>query len=84
MERGLMSTTESKHAAMNYSGVNKQRGTIFEIQAGQIDLGASIVFLSQYPGEDEYLWPPLSCIEVRVSDTLPRVPGEFIAGRVAD
>jgi hypothetical protein len=74
-----MSTTESKHAATTYSGVTKQRGTIFEIQAGKIDLGASIQFLSQYPGEEEYLWPPLSCLEVlhQRSDSIMLSPLRF-------
>ncbi len=47
------------------SGVDKKRGTVFEIQAGRVDVGASIQFLSQYPGEAEFLMQPLSCIEVR-------------------
>ena len=83
------------------SGVDKQRGTVFEIQAGRVDVGASIQvnrvlcgqintiseieisrslywkiqlielhrmlarqFLSQYPGEEEFLMQPLSCLEV--------------------
>ncbi len=46
------------------SGIDKKRGTVFEIQAGRVDIGASIQFLSQYPGEAEFLMQPLSCIEV--------------------
>ena len=33
-------------------------------QVGRIDIGASIGFLSQYPGEEEYLVQPLACLEV--------------------
>jgi hypothetical protein len=33
-------------------------------QVGQVDVGASIEFLSQYPAEKEFLFPPLSCLEV--------------------
>jgi hypothetical protein len=34
------------------------------MQVGRIDVGASIKFLSQYPKEEEFLFPPLSCLEV--------------------
>jgi hypothetical protein len=64
VEFGLMSTTTSRATAVAYSGTDKRRGTVLEIQAGRVDLGASIGFLSQYPGEEEYLMPPLSCLEV--------------------
>jgi hypothetical protein len=59
-----MSTTTAKSTACEYSGAAKERGTVFVITAGRIDVGASISFLSQYPGEEEYLMPPLSCLEV--------------------
>ncbi len=35
----------------------------WEAQAGRVDVGASISFLSQYPGEAEFLMQPLSCLE---------------------
>jgi hypothetical protein len=38
--------------------------TIFKIEIGAVDRGASVRFLSQYPAEDEILFPPLSYIEV--------------------
>ncbi len=59
-----MSTTADKGTAFAYSGLTKQRATVLEISAGRIDVGASISFLSQYPGEAEYLLQPLSCLEV--------------------
>ena len=65
VEFGLMSTTIEKQTACQYSGVAKDRGMVFEISVGRVDVGASIGFLSQYPGEAEYLMPPLSCLEVR-------------------
>ena len=37
---------------------------MFEFVIGDIDRGASISFLSQFPGEDEILIPPLSYLEV--------------------
>jgi hypothetical protein len=38
--------------------------TIFKIEIGAVDRGADVKFLSQYPGEDEVLFPPLSYLEV--------------------
>ena len=64
VEWGLMSTTRNKEVAMQYSGADKQRGSVFEIVPGRIDIGAELSWLSQYPGEEEYLFPPLSCLEV--------------------
>ena len=64
-----MSTTTDRKTASAYSGVTRNRGTVLEISAGQIDNGASISFLSQYPGEAEFLMPPLCSLEV------PSLPG---------
>ena len=60
-----MSTTASKETALVYSGKEGKRCIIFEISVGRIDVGASISFLSEYPGEEEFLMPPLSCLEAR-------------------
>ena len=43
---------------------NNEDIIIFEMQVGKIDVGASISFLSQYPGEKEFLMQPLTCLEV--------------------
>ncbi len=59
-----MSTTTDKATAFAYSGAAQRRGTVLEIAAGRVDVGASISVLSQYPGEEEFLMPPLSCLEV--------------------
>ncbi len=64
VEFGLMSMTTAKETAFAYSGVRRQRGIVFEIMAGRVDVGASIQFLSQYPGEAEFLTQPLCCLEV--------------------
>jgi hypothetical protein len=37
---------------------------LFKIEIGAIDRGADVRFLSQYPSENEILFPPLSYIEV--------------------
>ena len=50
---------------MHYSGRDGLRCTVFEITAGRVDVGGDIGFLSQYPGEREFLMQPLSCLEVR-------------------
>jgi hypothetical protein len=49
---------------MAYSGKDGQRCTVLEIMAGRVDVGADIGFLSQYPGEQEFLMQPLACLEV--------------------
>ena len=71
-----MSTTTNKETAFDYSGVKDQRGTVLEIEVGRVDVGASISFLSQYPGEREFLMQPLACLEVRFAhiDMRPRPP----------
>jgi hypothetical protein len=57
------------HKRRYRSGIDKRRGTVFEIEAGRVDIGASIQFLSQYPGEAEYLMQPLCCLEVSMPQT---------------
>ena len=37
---------------------------LFQFEVGDIDRGASLSFLSQYPNESEILIPPLSYLEV--------------------
>ena len=75
IEWGLMSTTTNRDVAVNYSGKDKNRGTVFEISVGRIDIGADLSWVSQYPGESEILFPPLTCLEV-VGE--PRVEGGVI------
>jgi ankyrin repeat protein len=65
VELGFMSTTQSRAVAMEYSGFKGgELGTIFEFGVGAVDLGAQLDSLSQYPGEGEILFPPLSHLEV--------------------
>ena len=66
VELRLMSTTADRAVAVRYAGsAGGARATVFEIAAGRIDIGAELSWLSQYPGEAEFLFPPLSCLEVQ-------------------
>ena len=49
--------------AASYIG-DKGKPVLFRFEVGDIDRGASISFLSQYPNEEEILIPPLSYLEV--------------------
>ena len=42
---------------------------LFEMRQGMVDRGADISWLSQYPHEEEILFAPLTCIELRGSHT---------------
>ena len=75
VEWGLMSTTADRRVALQYSGQGQRLGTVLEISVGRVDIGADLSWLSQYPGEAEFLFPPLSCLEVSES---PRVEGGVV------
>ena len=65
-EVAFMSSARSLKVAVFF--LNQQQddsaNNILEIQIGQVDRGASLAWLSQYPEEDEVLFPPLSYIEI--------------------
>ena len=63
VEYGFLSTTQNKRVAMEYSGVRKNRGVVFEMEVGAIDCGAELESISQYPGEKELLFGPLTHLE---------------------
>ena len=73
VERAAMSTTSIKNTAFDFSGIHKKRGTVLEILPNKLAAGADINILSQYPGEKENIFPPLTCLEV-VGE--PRVENE--------
>jgi hypothetical protein len=60
---GFLSTTTNMEVAVSYLG-GKAMPVLFEFDVSDIDRGASLSFLSQYPNEDEVLIPPLSYLEV--------------------
>jgi len=71
VEAGFMSTTTSKQVALKYSGVGQlpenlqtRNNIIFEIELGKMSMGADIKEVSQYPGESEILFTPLTHLEI--------------------
>jgi hypothetical protein len=64
-EWAFMSTTAKREIALQYSGVKEglPRAMVLVIQTGAVDRGACLREYSQYPGEDEYLWLPLSFLQ---------------------
>ena len=71
VEFGFMSTTVDHEVAARYAAGNPQEGeppkagVLFEIQQGMGARGADLSKLSQYPGEKEICFPPLTGLEVR-------------------
>ena len=63
IELGLMSTSRSKHAAMEYAKRSPVK-LLFEIQQGMCARGADVSWLSMYPAEDEVLFAPCCACEV--------------------
>ena len=66
VESGFMSTTTSRDVALSYAGGGGagKVATVLEIQTGMVDRGASLEWISQYPGEAEILFAPLAGLEV--------------------
>ena len=64
VEFAFMSTTTKLEVAVSYIPDGKALPMLFEFQVGDVDRGSSISFLSQYPGEEEILIPPLSFLEI--------------------
>lgn len=63
IEMGFMSTSRSKHAAMEYAKFSGVK-LIFEFKQGMVSRGADVSWLSMYPKEDEVLFPPMCACEV--------------------
>ena len=59
---GCLPVSPGSKVALQYAG--DAMPIVFEISLGAIDRGASLKFLSQYPGEEEILLPPRSYLEV--------------------
>ena len=71
-EWGFMSTTSSKRVAIQYSGVREGRPLpkVLVVRVGAVDRGACIADFSQYPGERETLFVPLSFLEADGAERL--------------
>ena len=61
-EWGFMSTTTKKAVALTYSGVKQGRAvpTVLVIAVTAVDRGARLSSFSQYPGEEEVMFIPMS------------------------
>jgi len=64
VEPAFMSTSLEKRVALNYLNRGGNLPILLEIDVGQVDRGADVSWLSQYPSEHEMLFPPLSNLEV--------------------
>jgi hypothetical protein len=62
-ELGMMSTTRKFEVALQYTG-HKKMPTVFRIAINAVSRGAVLSEFSQYPGEEEILFPPRSFLEV--------------------
>ena len=63
VEYGFMSATVDGKVAKEYAG-KAGSGVLYEIQQGMGARGADLSWLSQYPGEAEICFPPLTGLEV--------------------
>ncbi len=64
---GFMSTTAERAVAVMYSGEKdkKPHASIMEIHPNSVDRGADISEFSQYPGEREFLFVPMSFVQAK-------------------
>ena len=78
IEPAFMSTTTNREEAMHYARRSPSK-ILFEVQQGMVARGASVAWLSQYPTEEEILFPPLTVLEV----VRMRVDGTVIVAEVS-
>jgi len=66
VEGGLMSTSPDRAVALGNTGVLKGKDlpTLFEIEVGKTSVGANISMFSQFEAELEFLYPPLTQLEI--------------------
>jgi hypothetical protein len=64
IELGFMSTTLDREVAVRYAKSDDKPSVVFEIQMGMVDRGAPLKWCSQFPGEEEILFAPLTGLEV--------------------
>ena len=67
VEFAFLSCSTDMAVALSYadSSATGTAGFVLELQQGVISRGANLSWLSQYPGEAEVCFPPLTALEVR-------------------
>ena len=65
VERSFMSTTKSPAVAIDYSGGEETPGSILVMDFEMGSRGAAVRWVSQYPHEEELLFPPLTTLSTR-------------------
>ncbi len=77
VDLAFMSTTTERGVALGYMAQGKATAArmLFEIRMGMIDRGADVAHLSQFPGENEILFAPLTGLEVA---SAPRDEGDVL------
>ena len=79
-----MSTSDDVQVALNYSKENKNRVIFKIVTHGFMEQGAPIRWLSAFPGESEYLYPPLTYLKpTGVEETVEAEGVHFTAIEVA-
>ena len=79
-ELALMSTSASKEIALSYARTGKVSGMMFAMSTTGQTRGVRLQYLSLYPKEDEYLFPPLTNLtfdehaEVEAEDGIDHIP----------
>jgi hypothetical protein len=63
VDAGFSSATPDLLVALEYA-TNEKCSTLLEIETGDLDTGASLAWISQFPGEDEHTFLALSSFEV--------------------
>jgi len=67
IELAMMSCTTNKDVALEYARRREGKGqaaVVFEMEQGFVDRGADLSWLSIYPEEAEFLFPPLTALEI--------------------
>ena len=73
VEFAFTSTTTDREVAVRYASSGKV-GMVFEIQMGMVDRGAELEWLSQYPGEREICFAPLTVTHCQVTPKTHHYP----------
>ena len=75
-----MSTSPLRDVALGYSGLaaGKELPTLFEIEMDKFSTGARIAWLSQFEGEEEILYAPLTYLQL-ISSRLEEYDGKKLS-----